>query len=196
MDSSKIKEITLTGLFIALIIVMTFVPFTGYITYGGISITTLHVVVIIGAITLGRVGGFILGLVWGILCLVLAYTSGMPEALIFMNPLISVVPRAIVGLVVGILADLFRGKKDLKKYSMICGVVGSLTNTVLVMTAIGFFGGETLVKFGDTVGAIFQALVAVNGIVELGLAIFVTPILVSAISKVYPVNVKKDKKKD
>lgn len=194
MESSKIKELTLTGLFIALITVMTFVPFTGYISYGGVSITTLHIPVIIGAIVLGRVGGLIVGTAWGVLCLILAYTSGLPEAIIFMNPLISVVPRAIVGLVVGFIADVFRGKNDLKKYSIICGVVGSLTNTILVMCAIGLFGGDVFGSFGETVGAIFQTLVAVNGILELGLAILLTPILVVAISKVYPVNVKRSKK--
>ncbi len=188
-----VRKLTLTGLFIALIAVMTYVPYTGYISYGGISITTLHIPVIIGAMALGRFGGLILGTTWGLLNLLLAYTSGLPEAMIFMNPLISVVPRMIDGFLIGFVADIFRGKMSTSKYSIICGVVGSLTNTILVLSAIGLFGYEDFMAFGDTVEMIFQVLVSVNGVVELGLAIFLTPILVKAISKVYPVNVKREK---
>ncbi len=191
--SMDVRQLTLTGLFIALIAVMTYVPYTGYISYGGISITTLHIPVIIGAMALGSIGGLILGTTWGILNLILAYTSGTPEAIIFMNPLISVVPRMIDGLLIGFVADFFRGKLGTSKYSIICGVVGSLTNTILVLTAIGLFGGEEFMAFGDTVAMIFQVLVSVNGVIELGLAIFLTPILINAISKVYPVNIKKVK---
>ncbi len=188
-----VRKLTLTGLFIALIAVMTYVPYTGYISYGGISITTLHIPVIIGAMALGRFGGLILGTTWGLLNLLLAYTSGSLEAAIFMNPLISVVPRMIDGFLIGLVADLLRGKMSTNKYSIICGVVGSLTNTILVLSAIGLFGGEDFMAFGDTVAMIFQVLVSVNGVIELCLAIFLTPILVNAISKVYPVNVKRVK---
>ncbi len=191
--SVDIKSLTLTGLFMALIAVMTYVPYTGYISYGGISITTLHIPVIIGAMVLGKKGGFFLGLTWGTLNLVLAYTSGTPEALIFMNPLISIVPRVIDGFLIGLVADLLRGKISTVKYAITCGVVGSLTNTILVLSAIGLFGGDSFMAFGDTVTMIFQVLVSVNGFIELGLAIFLTPILINAISKVRPVNVKKIK---
>ncbi len=186
-----VRNLTLTGLFIALIAVMTYVPYTGYISYGGISITTLHIPVIIGAMALGTGGGFILGTTWGLLNLLLAYTSGTPEAIIFMNPLISVVPRMIDGLLIGFIANRLRGRISTNKFAIICGVTGSLVNTVLVLSAIGLFAGEEFMAFGDTVAMIFQVLVSVNGVIELGLAIFLTPILINAISKVYPVNIKR-----
>ncbi len=188
-----VRKLTLTGLFIALIAVMTYVPYTGYISYGGISITTLHIPVIVGAMALGTSGGIILGTTWGLLNLLLAYTSGTPEAMIFMNPLISVVPRVIDGLVIGVLADLLRGKISTNRYAIICGVTGSLVNTILVLSAIGLFAYDDFMAFGDTVAMIFQVLVSVNGVIELGLAIFLTPILINAISKVYPINIKKTK---
>ncbi len=191
--SVDIKSLTLTGLFMALIAVMTYVPYTGYISYGGISITTLHIPVIIGAMVLGKKGGFLLGLTWGTLNLILAYTSGTPEAIIFMNPLISVVPRAIDGFLVGFVADMLRGRMSNVKFAVTCGVIGSLTNTILVLSAIGLFGYDNFMAFGDTVAMIFQVLVSINGVIELALAIFLTPILVNAISKVRPVNVKKEK---
>ncbi len=186
-----VRKLTLTGLFMALIAVMTYVPYTGYISYGGISITTLHIPVIIGSIALGTMGGLVLGTTWGVLNLILAYTSGTPEALIFMNPLISVVPRMIDGLLIGFVADKLRGRMSTAKYAIICGVIGSLTNTILVLSSIGLFAYDDFMAFGDTVAMIFQVLVSLNGVIELGVAIFLTPILINAISKVYPVNVKR-----
>lgn len=184
------RKIVLTALFIAIIVVMTFVPYTGYISYGGISITTLHIPVIIGAIVLGKSGGLLLGLTWGVLNLIKAYTLGTPEALIFMNPMISVVPRVITGFLIGLVADIFRNRIELKKYSIICGITGSLSNTVFVLTAIAIFGTENFMAFGATVDMIFQVLVSVNGIIELGLAIFLTPVIIKAINGVYPISTK------
>ncbi len=194
----NVKTLTLTAIFIAIITVMTFVPYTGYIRVGPIEITTLHIPVIIGAVILGKEGGFLLGTVWGVLCVIKALATGDP---IFVNPLISLVPRMIDGFVVGLVADLFRGKVDHKAYSIICGVIGSLTNTFLVLGAIALFATDTFIAiFGldpeqsltvaETVKNIILVVAGTNGLVELGLAIFLTPIIVTAVAKVYPIGIK------
>ncbi len=46
------KKLVTAGILSALIIVMTVVPYTGYINYGLVEITTLHIVVAIGAVML------------------------------------------------------------------------------------------------------------------------------------------------
>ncbi len=194
----NIKALTMTAIFIAIITVMTFVPYTGYIRLGPIEITTLHVPVIIGAVILGKEGGFLLGTVWGVLCVIKAIATGDP---IFMNPLISLVPRMIDGFVVGLIADLLRGKMNHKKYSIICGAVGSLINTVLVLGAIALFAADTFILwFGldptasltvaETLRNIMLVVAGTNGLVELGLAIFLTPVIVNAVGKVYPITQK------
>ncbi|HIZ19377.1 MAG TPA: ECF transporter S component [Firmicutes bacterium] len=101
MTRSKLEKLVLTAMFCAIIIAMTFIPFVGYITYGGLSLTTLHVVAILGAVTLGPVRGAVIGLVWGATCLLYAMMNGTADAVIFLNPLISVVPRVIVGFAAG-----------------------------------------------------------------------------------------------
>nr|WP_263849210.1 ECF transporter S component [Lacticaseibacillus sharpeae] len=63
---SKAYRISTLGLLTALIIVQSFVPMIGYISFGGVSITTIHLTVIIGAVMLGTSGGAELGLIWGI----------------------------------------------------------------------------------------------------------------------------------
>ncbi len=101
MTRSKLEKMVLTAMFCAIITAMTFIPFVGYITYGGLSLTTLHVVAILGAVTLGPVRGAVIGLVWGVTCLLYAMANGTADAAIFLNPLISVVPRVIVGFMAG-----------------------------------------------------------------------------------------------
>ena len=182
----NVKTLVLLSLFSAIITAMTAIPQVGYITYGVISITTLHVPVIIGSILLGPINGLILGTVWGITCLVKAYMTATPEALIFMNPLISLVPRSIVGWFVGFLSfKVLRVIKNKKIRYSVLGLAGSLCNTVLVLTALSLFGNMALLPM-DTVRNIFGVLISLNGIVELFLAIAVVPVVVFALEKSNP----------
>lgn len=176
----------LTALFCAIIVAMTFIPQVGYIVYGGLSITTLHVVVILGAVILGPVRGIVLGLIWGVTCLMFAAMNGTADAAIFLDPRISVIPRIIVGF---LSAWYFRGIKSLiskhhhdgKSTEIISatatGILGTLTNTVLVLTAISLFGGSGVLKLGMVLSVIIKTAIALNGIIELVLATVLVPAL-------------------
>ncbi|MEG2174142.1 MAG: ECF transporter S component, partial [Oscillospiraceae bacterium] len=85
-EKRSFRQFVLASLFAALIIVMTVVPYLGYINYGLIEITTLHIVVTLGAVCLGWKYGALLGGVWGVTCLLRAFTN--PAWLLFTNPLI------------------------------------------------------------------------------------------------------------
>ncbi|MDI7883453.1 ECF transporter S component, partial [Salmonella enterica subsp. enterica serovar Anatum] len=62
----KTKQLTLTAIFLSIIILFSFTPL-GFINLGFIKATLVHVPVIIGAIVLGpRIGAF-LGLAFGLL---------------------------------------------------------------------------------------------------------------------------------
>ena len=63
MQTTDTRKLARAGILCALIIVMTVVPYTGYIYYGLIEITTLHIVVAVGAVLLGWEYGAVLGLV-------------------------------------------------------------------------------------------------------------------------------------
>ena len=97
---------------------MTFVPSLGYITLGGISITILHVVVLLAAFTMGKKGGFVAGLAMGILCLLKAWIApGSIYDYPFRNPLSAVLPRAVFGLVAGLVSELITRKTSNKALS-------------------------------------------------------------------------------
>lgn len=135
----KNKQNVLLALFIAIIAIMSYVPFLGYITTGGISITTLHVPLIIGAVALGKNRGAILGLAFGIFNLIKAYTSGTPEALIFMNPMISVLPRLLAGYCIGLFFE-FMNKFENKKGESATEKLFYVIALLVIVTITSFYG--------------------------------------------------------
>lgn len=149
------------GVLSAIIIMMTFVPYIGYISYGpGLSITLIHIPVMIGAIVLGPSAGAVLGGVWGISCIIKALTvpPSPLDAAIFWNPLVSLIPRILAGWLAGLafvgLIRLFRKLSKKEKNSKlaqgisagISAAVGSVTNTVLVLSMIYLLYGT---QFGE-----------------------------------------------
>lgn len=169
----SLRRMILCAILCALVVAMTFVPYTGYISYGVIEITTLHIVVIIGSVVLGFKYGGILGLVWGITCLIRAYLMPIYLPFGFGNPLISVLPRVLVGIVPAL---VFSGLKKLRLNRtiglVIATVCGSLTNTVLVLSGMSIFIKATV---RETFQTIFSTLISLNGGIELVAAIIIVP---------------------
>ena len=70
MRSNKTFNMVLTGLFMAIIIIMTTVPNLGYINLVVIKVTMVHVPVIIGSVLLGPKYGAVLGGTFGLTSLI------------------------------------------------------------------------------------------------------------------------------
>ena len=197
--TQNLYKLVLTAILSALIVVMTVVPMTGYISYGGIlEITTLHTVVIIGAVFLGWKYGGILGFVWGASCVIRALAmSGNPAFLPFVNPMVSLVPRVIVGLVAGFVSEGLL--KLMSKPIIATGVAAAaatLTNTLLVLSMYYVFGGMI-----DGVSAVFElfktiilTIVSLNGGIELVAAIVIAPAAYKALSAAFGKKIKKSEK--
>ena len=66
MNNRKTLSMVMTGLFMAIVIIMAFVPNLGFINLVVIKATLIHVPVIIGSIVLGPKKGAILGATFGI----------------------------------------------------------------------------------------------------------------------------------
>ncbi len=163
----------------ALIIVMTVVPYTGYINYGLVEITTLHIVVAVGAVMLGWQYGAVLGFVWGVTCMLRALTN--PLWAPFVNPMVSLVPRILVGIVGGLAAQGFR-KLKLRSgvVSALAAAAATLTNTVLVLSALKLF--SAVLTGLPLLGTIYATLIGVNGSIELVAAVLLVPVIVAAVS--------------
>lgn len=182
--NQKTLNLVMLAIFTAIIIVMTFTPYIGYISYGVISITTIHIPVFIGAVLLGFKGGAILGTVWGVTCLLNAFFINPIEGAIFLNPLISVVPRILVGLIVGLIAAAFLKKDKPVVAAIVCALAGTLSNTILVLTAISLFGSNQVVAIGDTLLTIYKTVFSINGAIELIAALVLVPVISKPLLKV------------
>ena len=182
--SKDTGRLVILSLFLAIITAMSFVPYTGYITYGGISVTTLHVPVLIAILMLGRRDGFIVATAFGLLSMLRAYTAGTIEAVIFMNPLISVAPRMLFGLCTGLLAAFLRERVSNRYvFFIIVAALGTLMHTVFVLSAIAMFDLDMIMPLGDSVRWIFGFIVSVNFVPELIIAVVLVPPICRALTK-------------
>jgi uncharacterized membrane protein len=180
----RIRRNTWRAIFMAIIIIQDLVPFFGNIPLGPLSITTLHVTVILAAITLGPGEGAIVGGTWGILTWVRAFVApSSPLApLVFTNPLVAIFPRIMIGLVAGYLFRLVARTHSQRWAAILAAGAGAITNTGLVLGMIYFFYRTPAVAhaYGVDVSHLLPALLAImatNGLAELVLAIIVVPLV-------------------
>lgn len=205
MTTKKTYQMVLTALFTAIIIMMAFVPYVGYINLVVIKATLIHVPVIIGSIMLGPKKGGLLGFVFG--CTSLINNTFNPSLLSFaFSPFYSLgeiggnfwsiiicfVPRILVGVVpyfvyVGI-RKLFKEKGAGDWIALpVAGVVGALTNTLLVMNLIYFcfcdeFAAAKQIAADAVYGAIL-GIIAANGIPEAIVAAVLTTAVCKALKR-------------
>ena len=108
MKNNRIRLMAIDAMFIALIGIFAFVPFLGFITLGPVSFTTIPILVFIGAYIFGWKRGLIYGIAFGLFSLFKALTVPGTFDYFFINPLISVLPRAVFGFVAGLLGGFIK----------------------------------------------------------------------------------------
>jgi len=160
---SKLQCITLTGMFTAIIFVLTFTPlgFPQIPLIG--SATIIHIPVIIGAILMGPKYGAVLGFMFGLSSMIFASTQSVALNAFAFTPLrpvpgtdngspwaliVAFVPRILVGIITPLvfiaLTKIFdiviknAGKNNKAMFVKFAAaaVVGSLTNTLLVLNLL------------------------------------------------------------
>lgn len=200
----KLVQLALLG---ALIVVLAFTPFIGYIPLGVTRATIVHIPVIIGSILLGPKMGAVLGGLFGL-------TSFINNSFISPNitsftftPLYSVgefhgnvwslvicfVPRILVGVVpyyvYKFVMWLFKGRKGGETVSLaLAGLSGALTNTLLVMNLIYFCFGEQYAaakeKAFEGFYWVILSVIGINGVPEAIVAAILTVAICKMLFKV------------
>jgi uncharacterized membrane protein len=95
--------------------------------------TIMHIPAIVGGVLEGPVVGLLAGLIFGIFSFLYA------ESPVFANPLVAILPRLLIGVVAwAVFVGLRRLSVDLA--SVAAGLLGSLANTVGVLTLAVLFG--------------------------------------------------------
>ena len=243
------RKLVITAILGALTIVLSVTPVGGYIPVGPAMATILHVPVIIAAILEGPLVGGLVGLIFGGFSFGRAWLAPMvPTDYFFRNPLISILPRVLIGIVAYF---VYAGLKKLPKGAAIAtlsllwalmayyivqslvtaiqlmqsaggqlaaiignsimlvailalayitlirfkgkpielvasAALGSLTNTVLVLSGIFLFFsvqfGEVLSVDPSQVGRAVMGIGVANGIPEIIIAIVLTTAVVMGVS--------------
>lgn len=200
--SKNTKFITLMGVLLAIEIIMAFTPL-GFVPLGFTKATTIHIPVVIGAIFLGPLAGVILGGAFGILSIIINTVSPALTSFVF-SPFITIggaqgniwslvialVPRMLIGIVA---YYSYKWVSKIDKTKVIAyataGVVGSLTNTVLVMSGIYIFFGQQYaaakeVTFEALFGVI-MGIIGVNGIPEAIVAAIIVTLVCKVLKSVF-----------
>lgn len=203
MKNQKVLFLTQNALLTALVLLLAFVPQIGYIKLPILPIqaTTVHIPVIVGSILLGWKSGAFLGAVFGLTSLINNTTA--PGLISFcFSPFVSMgeglggsplsliicfVPRILCGIAPYFVYKAMEKKCGDKLSCLFGGVVGSMTNTVLVMGMIYLFFGEAYaaakeIAFDAVIGAILS-VVATNGIGEAIIAALLASAVVIAVKK-------------
>lgn len=206
-NKQKIREMVLTSLFAAIIIIMAFTPL-GYIPLGIINATIIQIPVIIGALFCGPRKGAFLGFLFGftsflkntitpatlsafVFSPVLASNMFGTKGVLF-STFICFVPRVLVGVIPYF---VYKGMKKCCKWKTlnfaIAGVVGAFTNTCLVM-------GSIYVLYKDAYAAaqgiepsavlgLISGIIGFNGVIEAVLSGVLVSALGIVLIKIKPV---------
>ena len=196
MRNKKASNMVLCAILIAIILMLAFTPGLGYIPLGAIRITTVHIPVIIGAILLGPNYGAILGGVFGLTSFINNTVSPMITSFVFTpfytlgdmkgnlwSLVICFLPRILIGITsyyayVG-MERLLKHLKGRRIISLtVAGIVGSLTNTILVMNLIYIFFGkqyaEATARAFETLYHAILIIIGTNGVLEAIAAALIT----------------------
>lgn len=239
-----VRRLAVIGVLGAISVVLGMTPL-GFIPVGPTRATIMHIPVIIGAIMEGPVVGGLVGLIFGIFSIYQAITAPTPVSFVFLNPIVSVLPRILIGitsyyaykalsrignkrttwLLYGIWAAigiyLIRGLysgivnytsvwpllmngglliltalmayltsrtlKDRALDLIIPTIIGTLTNTVGVLSMIYLFYAERFVQaIGQDIDTARKVIVGIgitNGIPESIIAIIIVTSVVTALKK-------------
>lgn len=188
MKNNSLSEFVKTALLTAIIFLLTFVPGIGYIPVNPvINVTIIHIPVIIGSVVLGAKKGAFLGFMFGLSSFIKnTFFSTSAMSFVF-NPLFHIstgyyagalyaliicfLPRILVGVVPYFVYTALKKKITAVGALLTAGVLGSMTNTILVMGFIGiFFKNEYAKMLGEKaangVFAFIGATICTNGIAE------------------------------
>ncbi|NLU52801.1 MAG: ECF transporter S component [Clostridiaceae bacterium] len=194
------RRIAVAGVMSAFSILLSLIPSLGYIPVPPlpITITTMHVPVIVAAILEGPVVGAIVGMIFGLSSLYTAATifAGLPTAFVFLNPLVSVMPRILIGIAAHYAYVSAKKLVNNRSAGIVVGAIaGTLTNTIGVLGMIYLLYAQqyvdAVVKSSDSsvvVTSLFAFIfggVSVNVIFEILLAAIVSLPVVTALNRIY-----------
>jgi uncharacterized membrane protein len=188
MKKNNVNDIATLGITLALITLLTFVM--PKITVVDLAYPLIPIFIV------AQIKGWKMGVIsstfYGIMSLVNAFTvSTSVLRFAFYNPMVSVFPRVIVGIVVSLFFKFLydktknlKNRNGLKLTSYFSALLGVLTNSILVLSMLYLFNNNKV--YGDytiSLKFIFAIIVSTNTLIELIVFPLITAPIVYAVKK-------------
>ena len=156
-----VRKMAIVGVLGALSVILGLTPL-GFIPVGPTRATIMHIPVIIGAIMEGPVVGGLIGLIFGLSSMFQAATNPTPVSFVFLNPLVSILPRVLIGIVAHY---IYKWSKDLgdKKVLWILRIMW------IGMLSYLSYGIYTGIKLDKGMGSIIANIILIVLILAFGL---------------------------
>lgn len=188
-DTKKtIFKIIFFSLLVGLMFVFSWTPL-GMVPLGAASATTIFIPLCVGICYFKDFKySILLGLAFGVVSLIRAFVPNGPLDPYFQNPIVSVLPRTIVGLMGYLVYLVFSKTKGIVKYPIVGGMV-ALLNTIFTMGTlllVYYKDISNLVNndFSMTVGALLGSIVLLNMLPEIAFGAIITPLIMFALDKI------------
>lgn len=195
---AKTRGLVQLAIFSAIIVVMAYTPFIGYIPLGFTRATIIHIPVIIGSLMLGPKKGAVLGGVFGLTSFINNTINPTVTSFVFTpfynlgeysggigSIIICFLPRILIGVVpffvYRFVKKLF-GRDGVSSTGLVlAGLSGALTNTLLVMNLIFVFFRDAYASAnGVATSGVYKfilGIIGMNGVPEAIVAAVITLIL-------------------
>ncbi|BBB92124.1 MAG TPA: ECF transporter S component [Methylomusa anaerophila] len=179
------RQIAIIGMLSAVSIILGLSGY-GFIPLPTAKATIMHIPVIIGAILEGPAVGVMIGLIFGLFSIVQSLTAPNILSFAFINPLVSVLPRMLIGITAYYTYKYAWGKHEGFRIGL-GAAIGSLTNTFGVLTMIYLlYAAEFAAARGigfDAAAKVIYGIALVNGLPEAIIAVLISVPVVLAIRK-------------
>lgn len=181
----NVRKMAIIGVLSAISIMMSMIPGIGYIPIGPTNATIMHIPVIIGSIIEGPIVGATVGFIFGLTSLIKALTQPTITSFAFINPLVSILPRVLIGILAYYIYEFtMKLTKKASISGLLAGGLGSIINTAGVLGMIYILYGARFAEVSgasaSTAGTFMFTLAATNGIPEAIVgALVVSPVIVA-----------------
>ena len=185
---TKSHKLALRSILIALIIVQANIPILGYIPLIVVNITLIHITVIVASCILSVWDGILLGLIWGVVKVIIAYSApqSLMDTLIFQNPFVTIIPKVAIGFGAGFTFKWLNKYLNSNLAALFAGIIGSLTNTFTMLSCMVLFKHDELLTVyhasSDSLNNILLSIISINGIPEAIVSALLVPIFVRIIN--------------
>ena len=194
--NQRLFVMSFNAMLMAILLLMGLIPSLGFITINpAVSFTIMHIPVLVGAFLFGWRGGLYYGFLFGFLSFWQA--SANPTGILdpfFQNPLISITPRLMFGLLAGIgftlIQTLLKTVWIQRSVLAMFAAIFTVMHTLLVLGIMGLLQGQNVLEalagigFNETYWTFILLVLSLNGIWEALIAFFLLPTLAVASSKI------------